>query len=57
MTVGVVWRARVFFGAGMAMMGSAVVTTLQPRGLGDLELTPAHEAALFLSENSSREVR
>jgi hypothetical protein len=57
MTVGVVWRARVFFGAGMAMMGSTVVTTLQPRGLGDLELTPAHEAALFLSENSSREVR
>jgi hypothetical protein len=56
MTVGMVWRFGVFSGAGVMVMRSVGVTTLQPRGPGDPELPPMPEAVLSSSEDSSRAV-
>jgi hypothetical protein len=56
MTVGMVWRVRVFFSAGVVVMGSVGVTTLRPRGMEDPELPPMLEAAPSSSEDSSRAV-
>jgi hypothetical protein len=56
MTVRMVWRARVFSGSGVAVMGSVAVTTLHPQGLGDPELPPVPEAVPSSLENSSRAV-
>jgi hypothetical protein len=56
MIIGMVWRARVFSAAGVAVMGLVGVTTLHPRWLGDSELPPAPEAAPSLSEDSLRAV-
>jgi hypothetical protein len=55
-TVGMVWRAGVFSGAGIAVMESVGVITLHPRVSGNPELPPAPEAAPSLSEESSRVV-
>jgi hypothetical protein len=51
-----VWRARVFSGASIMVMGSGKVTTLHPQGLGDPELPPMLEAEPSLSEDYSSAV-
>jgi hypothetical protein len=56
MTVGMVWRVRVFFSTGVVVMGSVGVTTLRPRGMEDPELPPMLEAAPSSSEDSLRAV-
>jgi hypothetical protein len=52
-TVGMVQRAVLFSGAGVAAMGSVEVTTLHPRGLGEPELPRVPESVPSLLEDSS----
>jgi hypothetical protein len=57
MTVVMVWRAGVFSGAGVVMMGSVTVTTLHPQGSGYPELPLVPEVAPSSLEDSLRAVR
>jgi hypothetical protein len=54
MTVRMVWRAGVFSGTGVVMMGSVKVTTLHPRGPGGPKLPPVLDVAPSSSDNSPR---
>jgi hypothetical protein len=56
MTVRIVWRVGVFSRAGVAMMGSVEVTTLHPRGSGDLVLPLVLEVGPPSLDDSSRAV-
>jgi hypothetical protein len=55
-TVGIVWNVRVFFGAGVVVMGIVGDTTLRPRGPGDPELPPVPKAVPPSSKESSKAV-
>jgi hypothetical protein len=52
-----VWRAGVFSGAGVTVMGSVGVTTLHPQGPGDPEVSPMPDVAPSSLDDSSRVVR